>query len=181
VGIGGPGPISGEGNVGPSDVGPIGTFGLGPVGAFGPGLYEARPVGPVPVTGAIGPNVPLGAGALLGHSRPFGPGPILPGPGPILPGPGSILPGPGLGHSAPIGGQYGHPPIYQDGPAAYEFSYGVQTDDYHGSADFGHNEQRDGYTTVGQYHVNLPGHSSQSHSYTVGPAHGPAYGQGPIL
>ena len=153
---------------------------------MGPGLrsYGAVPVGPIPFAGAVGP---IGAGALGGPGPILpGPGPILPGPGPILPGPGAILPGPGpflpgpgLAHVAPIGGHYGQAPLYQDGPATYHFSYGVQTEDYHGPAEFGHQEQRDGYTTSGQYHVNLPGHSSQSHSYTVGP--GPAYGQGPIL
>jgi hypothetical protein len=38
----------------------------------------------------------------------------------------------------------------------YEFGYGVQADGYHGGASFGHNEARNGYSTIGEYRVELP-------------------------
>ena len=72
-------------------------------------------------------------------------------------------------YGAPLGNPYG-PPLGGYGPYApanYQFGYGVQTDDYFGPATFGHNEERNGYGTVGHYHVNTPG-SYQSVSYNVG-------------
>merc|ERR1712064_225106 len=53
-------------------------------------------------------------------------------------------------HAAPA---YGKEPSY-DGPAVYEYGYAVH-DDY-AKTDFQANEHRDGYTTNGEYRVNLP-------------------------
>ena len=80
---------------------------------------------------------------------------------------------PGAGIGGPLVGAGIAGPLI---PPNYQFAYGVQTEDgYHGAANFGHNEQRNGYATTGQYHVELPG-SSQSVSYTVGAPGG--YGPG---
>ena len=187
-------------DVAPGYRGPLGPLGAG-VGPLGPGPFGAnRPYGPGPIGinrpigplgGGFGPvglgpigagPLPLGAGALLGANRPYGPEPVGPvglasgfGPGAPLPAP--IRPPP-IFASGPA---YGPGPVIADGPAQYQFAYGVQTDGgYHGPANFGHNEQRNGYTTSGQYHVELPGHSSQSISYTIGPAGPVPYGPAPV-
>jgi hypothetical protein len=71
-------------------------------------------------------------------------------------------------------GGFGEPGYF--GPANYQFGYGVQTADYAGAAEFGQNEERTPYGTVGHYHVNSPG-SFQTVSYNV-PELGP-YGAAP--
>ena len=45
-------------------------------------------------------------------------------------------------------------PEYEHSPPKYAFEYGV-TDEY-SKTNFGHSESRDGYKTVGKYHVDLP-------------------------
>ena len=55
-------------------------------------------------------------------------------------------------------------PTY-DEPAAYNYQYGVQ-DSYSG-ANFGQNEQRDGYATHGEYRVDLPDGRTQIVTYQV--------------
>ena len=182
----GPGPISpgpiGAGLIGggflgsrygqiPLGGGPVGQVPIevsrpGPIGIQGP-------IAPLPLAGPVGPGFGgNGLGPLpIGPNRPYGLGPIglgvgAPFPPPIQPAP-LLAPGP-----IPA---YGNGPI---SPPNYQFAYGVQNDGYNGIANFGHNEQRNGYTTTGQYHVDLPGVSSQSVSYTVG---GAPYGPSPIL
>ncbi|XP_018017501.1 adult-specific cuticular protein ACP-20 [Hyalella azteca] len=62
----------------------------------------------------------------------------------------------GGGHLGGHGGYGGHHGYRQEyyGPAHYGFQYGVH-DPHHG-ANFGHQEEREGYTTRGSYYVNLP-------------------------
>merc|ERR1719273_3054261 len=57
-----------------------------------------------------------------------------------------------------------HQPSY-DAPAAYAYEYAV-ADDYSG-ANFGQNENRDGYSTHGEYRVALPDGRTQIVTYTV--------------
>merc|ERR1711962_630496 len=65
---------------------------------------------------------------------------------------------------------YGAPePIYEDGPAVYAYQYAV-ADDYSG-ANFGQEEQRDGYTTTGSYRVALPDGRTQVVTYHIADAY----------
>merc|ERR1711962_1349861 len=65
---------------------------------------------------------------------------------------------------------YGAPePIYEDGPAVYAYQYAV-ADDYSG-ANFGQEEQRDGYTTTGSYRVALPDGRTQVVTYHTADAY----------
>ena len=121
---------------------------MGPLEGAGPIPFAAtRPFGP----GGLGQVGPLGPGG-LGQIGPLGPsglgqvGPI----GPVGP----------IGAAGPLLGQNSFP--------NYQFSYGVQADGYQGAANFGHDEQRNGYSTTGQYFVDLPGSSYQKVSYNVG-------------
>ena len=102
---------------------------------------------------------------------------------------------------------YGPAPIYADVPPAYDYGYAVN-DGYSG-ANFAANENRNGYTTNGEYRVALPDGRTQVVTYNVldaqsgyvadvkyegqpiayaapAPAYGPApivpaYGRGPVL
>jgi len=69
---------------------------------------------------------------------------------------------------------YGPAPAYREpdfiDPPAYEFGYGVQADSYTGGANFGHNENRNGYATNGEYRVELPDGRTQIVTYSVGDA-----------
>ena len=49
---------------------------------------------------------------------------------------------------------YGKGPVYEDGPAVYEYGYAVNDDYAH--TNFQANEHRDGYATNGEYRVALP-------------------------
>ena len=60
---------------------------------------------------------------------------------------------------------YGPAPIYADVPPAYDYGYAVN-DDYSG-VNFAANENRNGYTTNGEYRVALPDGRTQIVTYGV--------------
>jgi len=136
--IGGPSPIF---SAGPA-FGPSPVFASGPI--VGPGPV-AGPFGPGPIVGPIGPGPVVSPGPV------FGPGPII-SPLPIGPVFGAPHPVPAPLFRPGPGPAYGVPEI--EGPAVYDFSYGVQ--DPLTGTNFGHSEARDGYATQGTYYVNLP-------------------------
>jgi len=86
-------------------------------------------------------------------------------------------------------------PVYPDVAPAYDYSYGVA--DSLSGANFGATENRNGYATQGQYHVNLPDGRLQTVTYSSDPSTGyiadvkysgepvyaapvPAYGAAPL-
>ena len=61
-----------------------------------------------------------------------------------------------------------HEPKYEDGPAKYEYKYGVDAQDgYNGYVQFGAEEARDGYSTYGSYRVLLPDGRTQIVTYNT--------------
>ena len=147
----------------------------GPVLVAGPAPIVR--VGPPPLVRVVpGPRpLPLvRAPVLLGPAPVALPAPVL-APAPIaavvreepvvVPAPAPIVvPAPAY-RPAPV---YAEPePI---DPPAYEFGYGVQGDEYHGAAQYAHNENRNGYNTAGEYRVALPDGRTQIVSYRVNDA-----------
>ena len=63
---------------------------------------------------------------------------------------------------------YGPAPVYADVPPAYDYAYAVA--DQLSGADFGANENRNGYLTNGQYRVALPDGRTQIVTYNVADA-----------
>merc|ERR1712098_793095 len=60
---------------------------------------------------------------------------------------------------------YPEEPAYPDEPAKYRYTYGVQ--DSETANNYGQQESRDGYSTQGEYFVNLPDDRLQKVTYTV--------------
>ncbi len=56
-----------------------------------------------------------------------------------------------------------HEPVYKAAPAQYSYAYDVN-DHY---VNFGHNEDRSGYSTNGKYYVQLPDGRLQTVTYSV--------------
>jgi hypothetical protein len=95
-------------------------------------------------------------------------------------GPSNVRLGVGLGSSGgglsgglrPHGGGGYYEPTYESGPAKYKYAYGVDAQDPYGNyVQFGQNEARDGYSTYGEYHVQLPDGRLQTVKYTVADAY----------
>ena len=75
-------------------------------------------------------------------------------------------------HPAPVYAPvpaYAPAPTYADIPAAYNYAYAVADDYSH--ANFGANENRDGYATAGEYRVALPDGRTQIVTYSVNDAY----------
>lgn len=153
--------------------GPI-LAGPGPI-LRGPGPILAGP-GPLirgPGFGPIaGPRPIIGGPALIRAPAPVfapAPAPVIvraPAPAPIIvsaPAPAPVIvsaPAPAYG-PGPLP-SYAPEPVY-DGPAVYNFAYGVE--DAAEGLNFGHTESRDGYNTQGSYFVNLPDGRLQTVNY----------------
>ena len=157
-------PIAPYGGYGGAPIAPYGGFGAAPIAPYGRPLGG---LGPVPFGGGIGGFGGAPYGSPVGG---FGPAPY----GGAVGGFGG-QPFGGIHGGLGLGG-YQQPGYFA--PANYQFGYGVQTNDYHGPASFGHNEERNGYGTNGHYHVNTPS-SFQSVTYNV-PELGAGYGAAPI-
>ncbi|XP_071749956.1 uncharacterized protein [Lepeophtheirus salmonis] len=92
------------------------------------------------------------------HPAPYHPAPVVHRPAPYHPAPVVHKPSP-----------YHAAEIYGDSPAVYQYGYAV-ADDYAGT-NFAANENRDGYSTNGEYRVALPDGRTQIVSYNVADAY----------
>ncbi|XP_071749799.1 uncharacterized protein [Lepeophtheirus salmonis] len=104
------------------------------------------------------------------HPAPYHPAPYHPAPAPYHPAP--VVHRPAPYHPAPVvhkPSPYHAAEIYGDSPAVYQYGYAV-ADDYAGT-NFAANENRDGYSTNGEYRVALPDGRTQIVSYNVADAY----------
>nr|XP_040581680.1 cuticle protein 18.6-like [Lepeophtheirus salmonis] len=92
------------------------------------------------------------------HPAPYHPAPVVHRPAPYHPAPVVHKPSP-----------YHAAEVYGDSPAVYQYGYAV-ADDYAGT-NFAANENRDGYSTNGEYRVALPDGRTQIVSYNVADAY----------
>ncbi|XP_040581667.1 uncharacterized protein [Lepeophtheirus salmonis] len=86
--------------------------------------------------------------------------------------PAPYHPAPATYHSAPVvhkSSPYHAAESYADTPAVYQYGYAV-ADDYSGT-NFAANENRDGYSTYGEYRVALPDGRTQVVNYNVADAY----------
>ncbi|QQP57423.1 Uncharacterized protein FKW44_002406, partial [Caligus rogercresseyi] len=108
------------------------------------------------------------------HPAPYHPAPVVHKPAPYHPTPvyhpAPIVHKP-VYHPAPVvhnPAPY-HSEVYADTPAVYQYGYAV-ADDYAGT-NFAANENRDGYSTNGEYRVALPDGRTQVVTYNVADAY----------
>merc|ERR1712223_598338 len=122
-------------------------------------VYHAAPVHHAPVYHA----------APVHHAPVYHPAPVVHKPAPyvapVVHKP--VVHAPAYHASAPA---YGKGPVYEEGPAVYQYGYAVHDDYAH--TDFQANENRDGYATNGEYRVNLPDGRTQIVTYNVADAYG---------
>ncbi|XP_040582313.2 uncharacterized protein [Lepeophtheirus salmonis] len=115
---------------------------------YHPAPYHPAPYHPAPVVHRPAPY----------HPAPYHPAPVVHRPAPYHPAPVVHKPSP-----------YHAAEVYGDSPAVYQYGYAV-ADDYAGT-NFAANENRDGYSTNGEYRVALPDGRTQIVSYNVADAY----------
>nr|XP_040581682.1 cuticle protein 19.8-like [Lepeophtheirus salmonis] len=105
------------------------------------------------------------AHAPVHRPAPYHPAPVVHRPAPYHPAPAPYHPAPVVHKPSP----YHAAEVYGDSPAVYQYGYAV-ADDYAGT-NFAANENRDGYSTNGEYRVALPDGRTQIVSYNVADAY----------
>merc|ERR1711931_136971 len=123
--------------------------------------------GPAVTHGVHRPHAPV-----VHRPAPYHPAPVVPKPAPVYhPAPVVHKPAP-VYHPAPVvhkPAPYHPAPAYKEpsyeGPAVYQYGYAV-ADDYSG-ANFAQNENRNGYSTHGEYRVALPDGRTQIVTYST--------------
>ncbi|XP_040582742.2 uncharacterized protein [Lepeophtheirus salmonis] len=123
-----------------------------------PAPYHPAPYHPAPVVHKPAPY----------HPAPYHPAPAPYHPAPVVHKPAPYHPAPAPYHPAPAHKSPYHAESYET-PAVYQYGYAV-ADDYAGT-NFAQNENRDGYSTAGEYRVGLPDGRTQIVSYKVDDAY----------
>nr|XP_040582974.1 cuticle protein 19.8-like [Lepeophtheirus salmonis] len=135
-----------------------------PSDVHNPYTADHKPIAAVHAPAHAPVHAPLATPAPY-HPAPYHPAPVVHRPAPYHPAPAPYHPAPVVHKPSPTTLLK----IYADSPAVYQYGYAV-ADDYAGT-NFAANENRDGYSTNGEYRVALPDGRTQIVSYNVADAY----------